>query len=346
MTLLFSVPCSALLQPFEARGVYQEACEDALALAVEQQPICADCNMVVLLLDAEGFENTTIHFFEERNYNIVNNIHRGCIFMQMGVFLVDVDVHNNKPTSTHIKNLLQRNTFHKKPSRIPRLKWERQHHLLTLTPRKNMMVELLFNHNNNIGNVAVGVDDVQLFPVLSESTKVAHKSLLFPNGCICTSIHVPTQQQLAILGLAHLVRGNESFEQDNWERLHVTVAIKASDDAVHCQFTGSLFYVSENTHDTEVCQAPFVYRSLGQRPPHSLKGSVSKAPTHASVLLCGACGGGGLNRVRLPLARAAAWKDVGGPMSKYGPQNSWLFCSLNNIPDGVTACADLVLQTT
>ena len=31
-------------------------------------------------------------------------------------------------------------------------------------------------------------------------------------------------------------------------------------------------------------------------------------------------------------------------MSKYGPQNSWLFCSLNNIPDGVTACADLVLQ--
>ena len=51
-----------------------------------------------------------------------------------------------------------------------------------------------------------------------------------------------------------------------------------------------------------------------------------------------------LNHVRLPLA--AAWKDVGGPMSKYGPQNSWLFCSLNNIPDGVTACADLVLQTT
>ena len=91
---------------------------------------------------------------------------------------------------------------------------------------------------------------------------------------------------------------------------------------------------------------PFVCRSPGQRPTHSLKGSVSEAPAHASVLLGGACGGGGLNRVRLPLARAAAWKDVGGPMSKYGPQNSWLFCSLNNITDGVTACADLVLQTT
>jgi hypothetical protein len=92
--------------------------------------------------------------------------------------------------------------------------------------------------------------------------------------------------------------------------------------------------------------ATFVCRSPGQRPTHSLKGSVSEAPAHASVLLGGACGGGGLNRVRLPLARAAAWKDVGGPMSKYGPQNSWLFCSLNNITDGVTACADLVLQTT
>ena len=25
--------------------------------------------------------------------------------------------------------------------------------------------------------------------------------------------------------------------------------------------------------------------------------------------------------------------------------NSWPFCSLNNTPDGATACADLVLQT-
>lgn len=253
ITLLFSVPCSALLQPFDSRGVYQEACEDALALTVAQQPICADYNMVVLLLDAAGFENTTMHLFKERNYNIVKYVHSGCIFMQIGVFLVDAAVHSNKPTSTQIKNLLQRNTFYKKPFPIPRLKWERQHHSLTLTPRKNMMLELLFNHNNNIGNVAVGVDDVQLFPLLSESTKVANKSLLFPNGGVCASIHVPTQQQLGILGLAHLFKGNETLEQDNWERLHVTVAIKASDDAVHCQFTASLFYVSENTHEAEVC---------------------------------------------------------------------------------------------
>jgi hypothetical protein len=41
--------------------------------------------MVVLLLDAAGFENTTMHLFEERNYNIVNYVHSGCIFMQIGV---------------------------------------------------------------------------------------------------------------------------------------------------------------------------------------------------------------------------------------------------------------------
>ena len=39
--------------------------------------------------------------------------------------------------------------------------------------------------------------------------------------------------------------------------------------------------------------APFVCRSPGQRPTHSLKGSVSEAPAHVSVLLGGACGGGG-----------------------------------------------------
>jgi hypothetical protein len=39
--------------------------------------------------------------------------------------------------------------------------------------------------------------------------------------------------------------------------------------------------------------APFVCSSQGQRPTHSLKGSVSEAPAHVSVLLGGACGGGG-----------------------------------------------------
>jgi hypothetical protein len=36
-----------------------------------------------------------------------------------------------------------------------------------------MLLEFLFEHNNNIGNVVVGVDDIQLFPVISETTKVA-----------------------------------------------------------------------------------------------------------------------------------------------------------------------------
>jgi hypothetical protein len=35
-----------------------------------------------------------------------------------------------------------------------------------------MLLEFLFEHNN-IGNVVVGVDDIQLFPVISETTKVA-----------------------------------------------------------------------------------------------------------------------------------------------------------------------------
>ena len=91
----------------------------------------------------------------------------------MGVFLLDATVYHNKPTMTYIQNLLRRNTSDNSPSGIPHVKWKRQYHVFTLTPRKNMLLEFLFEHNNNIGNVVVGVDDIQLFPVISETTKVA-----------------------------------------------------------------------------------------------------------------------------------------------------------------------------
>ena len=92
--------------------------------------------------------------------------------------------------------------------------------------------------------------------------------------------------------------------------------------------------------------APFVCRSPGQRPTHNLKGSVSEAPAHVSVLLGGACGGGGSTTCVYRWQEQQPGKTWEGQCPKYGPQNSWLFCSLNNITDGVTACADLVLQTT
>ena len=98
-------------------------------------------------------------------------------------------------------------------------------------------------------NVAVAVDDVQFFPVISETTRVAQQSLIFPNGVVCASIRVASIRELITLGLTHLFRGNQSIEQDNWECLHVTIAITAKAEAVECQFTATLFY----SNDSEVC---------------------------------------------------------------------------------------------
>jgi len=126
-------------------------------------------------------------------------------------------------------------------------KWQRQHQVLTLNPKKNMQLQLLFPRQHGPHNeiVAVGVEDLQLFPVLSEKPRVAQTSVLFPDCGLCASIRAPSIQELTTLGLAHLFRGNQSIEQDNWERLHVTIAISAKAEAVECQFTAPLFYTSD-----------------------------------------------------------------------------------------------------
>jgi hypothetical protein len=105
-----------------------------------------------------------------------------------------------------------------------------------------MHLELLFKHDNVESRikVAVGVDNVQLAPVLSDFPATSQDKIL------CTLFQIPASDQLAILGLAHLLRGNHNISHDDWERLDVTVGL--STIAEHtaensaCKFSVSLFY--------------------------------------------------------------------------------------------------------
>jgi hypothetical protein len=75
--------------------------------------------MVVILLHAAALENTTMHFFEAGHHTIVHNIHSDCIFMEMGVFLLDAAVHTDSPTMTNLQNLLRRRTSEKDLTSFP-----------------------------------------------------------------------------------------------------------------------------------------------------------------------------------------------------------------------------------
>ena len=170
--------------------------------------------------------------------------------MEFGVVLLDADEHLNKPAENDIKDMLRRTAT--TPSARVLDTWQRQQHVLSVKSEMNMQLHLYFQRPDINQPFAVGVDDLHLFPVLSRKTRVAEQSLpslLFPHGGVCALIHVPSLQELNILGLAHLYRGNQSIAEDNWERLHLTVAITTKPEAVGCQFTATLF----STLDVDVC---------------------------------------------------------------------------------------------
>jgi hypothetical protein len=90
----------------------------------------------------------------------------------------------------------------------------------------------------------VGVDNVQLAPLLSDFPATLQDNRL------CSLFRVPAADQLAIVGLAHLFRGNHSISHDNWERLDVTVGLSTIAERTagnpSCQFTDALLYAVQD----------------------------------------------------------------------------------------------------
>jgi hypothetical protein len=116
--------------------------------------------------------------------------------------------------------------------------WQRERQVLTLNPVKDMQLELAFERSQvpTAQKVSVGVDDVQLTPVLSQVPP-----LLGSRGQLCTPVHVPSKEELEQVGLAHLVRGLS----DDWDRVHITVGVQTEHERV-CTYEVRLYEYDED----------------------------------------------------------------------------------------------------
>ena len=168
---MFSVPCGSQLQLFRARSGVCDLADTAVA-----DPLCPGNEIVIV--HASGITNTRMHFIESGAVQTVQLLHCDCIYMQQGVFWIDTAVHAQAPREREIEMLLRQSEEISEQSslRLQRLalpilsSCPREHHVLTLTPRQDMRLELLFQRNyvESSVRVAVGVDDIQLAPVLSD----------------------------------------------------------------------------------------------------------------------------------------------------------------------------------
>ena len=104
--------------------------------------------------------------------------------------------------------------------------------------RSDMQLELAFERSQvpTAQKVSVGVDDVQLTPVLSQVPP-----LLGSRGQLCTPVHVPSKEELEQVGLAHLVRGLS----DDWDRVHITVGVQTEHERV-CTYEVRLYEYDED----------------------------------------------------------------------------------------------------
>lgn len=253
--LLFKVPCNVHFQLF-ASPTLDCSFSDTMA----DDTICAQNSSVLVTLHATGSSPSKIFFLENDVLQTKVILNGKCIFMQLGVMWIDAALHNNELTEREIKMLLTRpasetsqfsshdgnaftsNNLFVAPLPPPGL-WRRERHVLSLTSRRDMFVELFITREtvDSRVKVSMGIDDVQLTPVLSNYPPTLQ------NNKLCTLLNIPHADNLATIGLAHILRGNHSISHDNWERLDITVSLNLLTklaDGTSCTFTASLFYAA------------------------------------------------------------------------------------------------------
>jgi len=269
--LLFSVPCGSRLQPFVSVA---SKCEFSAVQAAGT--ICPQNSTVLILMHAQGLAQSRMIYHKDNLRQTVLLPHSDCVYMELGVNWIDAAVHASIPRDREIDIFLQRSmqsstasaVQNKQPNKQvpvsaipPPGTWRRERHVMTLTSRKDMLLELLFKRNDVDSRikVAVGVDDLQITPVLSDFPATAQE------GVLCTMLRIPSSHELAMIGLQHLLRGNHSQSHDDWERLDVNVGLSVvtkREELSACKFTASLFYALQDSSCAEDPEQPAHLHSL------------------------------------------------------------------------------------
>jgi len=234
-----------------------------------QAPERRVCNLtnstVLILMHAQGAAQSRMIYHKDNLRQTVLLPHSDCIYMELGVNWIDAAVYASIPRDRENDIFLQRSMQSSAASAVqnkqqnkqvpasvtpPPGTWRRERHVMTLTSRKDMLLELLFKRNDVDSRikVAVGVDDLQITPVLSDFPATAQE------GVLCTMLRIPSAHELAMIGLQHLLRGNHSQSHDDWERLDVNVGLSdmtRTEELSGCKFTASLFYTLQDSSCTE-----------------------------------------------------------------------------------------------
>jgi hypothetical protein len=159
------------------------------------------------------------------------------VFMGRGVAWVNSVYAQATPAEVRRRLLRARQLQSSTPATPVGKAWQRERQVLTLNPVKDMRLELRFARRETVfadAQVSVGVDDVQLTPVLSQVP-----ALQGGEGQLCAGVRVPSAQELAQVGLEGLVAS------DHWERVHVTVGLQTQ-HAQACAYQLRLYLAQDS----------------------------------------------------------------------------------------------------
>jgi len=135
-----------------------------------------------------------------------------CVYLDAGVAWVNSFAFASAPADAELLRRLLRLVELQKPPQAAHVarSWRRERHVLTLNPVENMRLEIRLARDPLFTSttVSVGVDDVQLAPVLSLFTPQRGPDVL------CALLLMPS------IGLQGLV------VDDHWRRVYVTISLE------------------------------------------------------------------------------------------------------------------------
>jgi hypothetical protein len=242
LLLQFEVPCGAMLSVTCALTPLQMSvrCPKAdVVVVVHTQQRKAT---VYYVKAGEGLLPTVVAVEHEDIHFSVT-----CIFLGAGVAWVNSVGFDRDPGIAEARRRLLRSAELQQQqsaqqSAVPvSSSWRRERRVITLNPVEHMRLELLFQRDARFEQtVSVGVDDVQLAPVLSS---VPPQRGMSDRSALCALVYVPSVAELTIIGLQTLVVAK------HWQRLHVTVSLeRAVTNAADtpCSFVARLFRATDN----------------------------------------------------------------------------------------------------
>lgn len=207
LLLQFEVPCLAELAV---------TCSTTLPVQV----LCPPDDVMILVMHA-ALSKATVYSLAAggQDLTVQAKTPAACVFLGAGAAWVNSVAFESEPTQAEVLRRLRRSAELRQPPPPAPVasSWRRERRVLTLNPVENMRVDITLARDPFFAKpVSVGVDDVQLAPVLSVVPPRRGQ------GAMCASVRVPTAAELGEIGLASLA------VLDHWPRVHVTLSLETA----------------------------------------------------------------------------------------------------------------------